>query len=519
MLTSGVPWVPGRMTNFALIGSFWIARSMAARANVSSTPPSSKRMRPGLTTATQNSGLPLPEPMRVSAGFWVTGLSGNTRIQTLPPRLTWRVMAIRAASIWRAVIQAGSRAWIPKSPKVTSLPPLAWPVIRPRCCLRCLTLRGISMSVHLLAEVRGLMVLARLALDLLVLGEDALELVRDGRRGGDVGRVVIGEIRGDLGLGGVGIDGDHTARFTLAGQAATAAGGDQSTGRGLATLTRGLTDGHGRLAGDLLLGGDLVGEDVALVDPDLHPDAPVGGLRLAEAVVDVGPQRVQRYPALAVGLLARHLRATQATGALDTDTEGAGRLHGLDRALHGTTERHPAGQLVADTLCDQGGVELGLLDLLDVELDPVVEPGDLLDLLLQPVGLRTAATDDDARPCRMDVHPQAVSGALDLDAADRRRLELRHQIVTDLPVLDHAVLVIALLEPARLPVGRDAESEPVGIYLLAHLLSPSLRRCHRMSRRRCRRMSRRSARPCPRRPRCPSCRPDRTPRAGRPRSR
>src|SRR5665213_3218758 len=79
---------------------------------------------------------------------------------------------------------------------------------------------------------------------------------------------------------------------------------------------------------------------------------------------------------------------------------------------------------------------------------------------------------------RVDIHtarPGIVIG---------RRLELRHQIVTDLPVLDHAVLVVALLEPARLPVGRDAESEPVGIYLLAHLLSPSLRRCRRLSLRR-----------------------------------
>ena len=42
---------------------------------------------PGFTTATQCSGLPLPEPMRVSAGFCVTGLSGKTLIQTFPPRL------------------------------------------------------------------------------------------------------------------------------------------------------------------------------------------------------------------------------------------------------------------------------------------------------------------------------------------------------------------------------------------------------------------------------------------------
>src|SRR5450759_2128954 len=72
-------------------------------------PAISKRMRPGLTTATQWSGAPLPEPIRVSAGFLVAGLSGKIRIQILPPRLTERVIARRAASIWRLVIQAGSR--------------------------------------------------------------------------------------------------------------------------------------------------------------------------------------------------------------------------------------------------------------------------------------------------------------------------------------------------------------------------------------------------------------------------
>ena len=39
------------------------------------------------TTATQYSGAPLPLPIRVSAGFFVTGLSGNILIQTLPPLL------------------------------------------------------------------------------------------------------------------------------------------------------------------------------------------------------------------------------------------------------------------------------------------------------------------------------------------------------------------------------------------------------------------------------------------------
>src|SRR5438270_6279092 len=104
---------PARVTNLALMGSFWMARSMASLARGSGTPDSSNMMRPGRTGATQRSGLPLPDPILVSAGFSVTGLSGKIVIQTFPPRLTWRVMAIRAASIWRAVIQPGSRAWMP----------------------------------------------------------------------------------------------------------------------------------------------------------------------------------------------------------------------------------------------------------------------------------------------------------------------------------------------------------------------------------------------------------------------
>src|SRR5207253_11391930 len=102
--------------------------------------------RPGLTTATQWSGAPLPEPIRTSAGFLVTGLSGNTRIQIRPPRLTWCVIAGRAASIWRLVSQQTSSAISPNSPKLTSVPPLAMPARRPRCTLRCLTRFGINIG-------------------------------------------------------------------------------------------------------------------------------------------------------------------------------------------------------------------------------------------------------------------------------------------------------------------------------------------------------------------------------------
>ena len=82
--TSSTGW-SARARNLVLMGSLYCARRMAslAMASVISGPPISKRIRPGLITATQNSGLPLPEPMRVSAARMVTGLSGKIRIQIL----------------------------------------------------------------------------------------------------------------------------------------------------------------------------------------------------------------------------------------------------------------------------------------------------------------------------------------------------------------------------------------------------------------------------------------------------
>src|SRR6266511_3929091 len=65
-----------RFTNLHFMGSLWAARRMAYWAVASGTPDSSNITRPGLTLATHHSGEPLPEPIRVSAGFLVTGLSG-----------------------------------------------------------------------------------------------------------------------------------------------------------------------------------------------------------------------------------------------------------------------------------------------------------------------------------------------------------------------------------------------------------------------------------------------------------
>ena len=80
----------------------------ASRAMSGGTPSSSNMMRPGFTRQTQNSGEPLPLPMRTSAGF-VRHRHVREDADPHPAGAAmWRVIARRAASIWRAVIAARS---------------------------------------------------------------------------------------------------------------------------------------------------------------------------------------------------------------------------------------------------------------------------------------------------------------------------------------------------------------------------------------------------------------------------
>src|ERR1700681_724784 len=68
------------------------------------------------------------------------------RIQTRPPRLMWRVIARRAASIWRAVRRPRPMAFRPYSPKETLAPRVATPLLRPFCSFRYLRLAGCNIS-------------------------------------------------------------------------------------------------------------------------------------------------------------------------------------------------------------------------------------------------------------------------------------------------------------------------------------------------------------------------------------
>src|SRR5213080_3681003 len=327
-------------------------------------------IRPGFTTATHSSGFPLPLPIRVSAGFFVTGLSGKIRIQILPPRLRLRASATRAASICRLVTQPGSSAFSPYSPNASVAPRCAVPRIRPRWAFRYLTRLGIS--------TRGV-----------------------------------------------------PSRFRRRGA-----------------------------------------QHFALEDPDLDADRPVRRVGRREPVVDVRADRVERHAAVAVPLLARDLAAAQPPRARDPDAVGAQAQRGGDRLLHGAAERDTLLELERHVLRHELGVELGVDDLLDVEVDLLARPR--LQLVLQLLHLGPLPADDDARPGRGDRDPRPVRRALDVDLGDARVIELILDVAPDLHILVQQICVALRREPAGAPRPRRTEAEADRMRLLAHLYVFSL---------------------------------------------
>ena len=163
--------------------------------------------------------------------------------------------------------------------------------------------------------------------------------------------------------------------------------------------------------------GRLVGEDVALVDPDLHADAAEGGAGLAEAVVDVGPQGVQRHPALAVPLAA-------AISEPPRRPEHCTRMPWAPAFCAVCTARFMARRKLtrpaswsatpwAIRAASSSGCLISWMLSWTLALS-----GDLGQVGAQAVGLGAAAADDDAGTGGVHVDAQAVTRALDLDAAD-----------------------------------------------------------------------------------------------------
>src|SRR6266550_1691131 len=210
----------------------------------------------------------------------------------------------------------------------------------------------------------------------------------------------------------------------------------------VATRSRAFALGH-----LLVLRHRIVLEDFALEDPDLDPAGAERGERGRHPVIDIGAQRVQRHPALAIPFHPRDFGAAETARAVDANAFGAETHRRLHRALHRAAERDAALELLGDRFGDQGGVELRLADFDDVDDD---------------VGSR-----DVGNPLAQLVDVGALLA--DHDAGDGCLLELLVQDLADLDVFMQQLAVLVLAgEPTGIPRAVDAETQSDWIDLLAH---------------------------------------------------
>src|SRR6266481_6756683 len=214
----------------------------------------------------------------------------------------------------------------------------------------------------------------------------------------------------------------------------------------------------------------LLGNVFALIDPAFHANHAIRGVGFRGAVINIRTQRLQRQPSLQVPLLARDFRAIQPARYAYLDAFTAEAQRRIHRFAHRAPERHALFELQRNRFRHELRIQLRPVHFQDVNMHFAL--GALLHVLLQFVDLRALAPDDDAGTRGVNAHHQFVGGALDLDRADARALQLFLQLLAELHVFVKQVGVVLVRVPPRLVRLVVAQPESVRMRLLSHYFFP-----------------------------------------------
>ena len=157
-----------------------------------------------------------------------------------------------------------------------------------------------------------------------------------------------------------------------------------------------------------------------------------------------------------------------------TDTAGDLNLDALCTNAHGVGDGHLDGAAIADAAFDLAGdgvrndvgVNLGALDLENVDLDVLV--GDLLKLFLEFVDLLAALSDDEARTSSIDGDGDELQRTLDDDLAEAGLCKTVAEILANLIVLCDFLCVVTTTS-VRVPTTGDTDSVADRISFLSHI--------------------------------------------------
>ena len=221
--------------------------------------------------------------------------------------------------------------------------------------------------------------------------------------------------------------------------------------------------------------GALVAEFLVVVgkgDPDLDADDAVGGVGIDMGVVDGLTEGVEGEDAIAILFVSGDFGAAKTALGHGLAALGTGSHDALDGLLLDDAEGSALLDLLGDVLRDQDGIQVGVLDFDDGDLDVVgilAEDLDQVGLDLLDVG--GILSDDDRRMRDMDGDGDVVLDSLDVDMAETRigLVELGLEVVADIDVLFEVrgeVLLVGV--PVAGPLAVDAQSQAVRIDFLSH---------------------------------------------------
>src|SRR5262249_31267742 len=163
---------------------------------------------------------------------------------------------------------------------------------------------------------------------------------------------------------------------------------------------------------------------------------------------------------------------SEPAAALDAHALGPGADARGESALHRTAEADPVLKLFCDRLRDELRVELGALDLVDVDVDVLLR--DRVQLLTKRVDLDARLADDDPRPGGIDVHGDPLLVLADEDVRETGMRELASDVLADLDVLDEVAGELLLPRvPVGLPVMDDTDAHAAGMHFLTHWFAAS----------------------------------------------
>lgn len=199
-----------------------------------------------------------------------------------------------------------------------------------------------------------------------------------------------------------------------------------------------------------------------MIDPDLDADDTIGGVRLGQAVVDIGAERLQWHAALRLLLDTRNLSAAEPPAHHDLDALGAHAHRLLDALFHRSAERDALLELIGDAARHQIRVQFGRAYLDDAQAHLLFRLA--LQVLAQPFDTLAALANDDAWLGGVDSDGDLRPGhALNLDARDARVGQPLADDVAQLAIFGKQVFVRLVGVPARVPTFDDAQPEAGGM--------------------------------------------------------